>query len=145
MEAVNRNPSASELRKFGWAMVLGFGIIGTILWYAGPEPNGWRWIGVYQQWLAVGLWSLGLVLPLIAHGPVSLARPVYVGWMTVAVFIGTKMTFVGLSVLYFVLLPIFSLIRLKDPLRMKLLGPGASYWEDHRHHESTLERTSRQF
>jgi len=145
MQAVSRNPTSAELRKFGGAMVLGFGIIGGVLWYAGPEPNGWHWIGVYEQWLAVGLWSLGLLLLLIAHGPVSLARPVYVGWMTVALFIGTKMTFVGLSVLYFVLLPIFSLIRLKDPLRMKLLGPGKSYWEDHRHHESTLERTIRQF
>ena len=145
MQPVNRNPSSGDLHKFGWAMLLGFGIIGALLCYLGPDPNGWRWTGVTAQKIAVGAWFLGPVLLLISWGPKSLARPVYVGWMTVAMYLGTVVTFALLSVLFIVLLPIFSLIRFADPLRLRLLGPGASYWEDHRHHESTLERTIRPF
>lgn len=126
-------------------MVLGFGIIGLVLWYVGPEPNGWSWTGIVGQKVAVAAWVLGLVLLLISFGPQSIGRPVYVVWMTAATYIGTVMTFVLLSVLFLVLLPVFSLIRLKDPLRMKLLRAGESYWEDHEHHESTLERTIRPF
>ena len=145
MQAVNRNPSSTELHRFGGAMVLGFGIIGAVLWYVGPDPNGWSWTGIVGQKVAVAAWVLGVALLLISFGPQSLARPVYVTWMSVASCIGTVVTFVLLSVLFLVLLPFFSLIRLKDPLRMNLLGSGESYWEDHRHHESTLERTIRQF
>ncbi len=125
--------------------MLGFGIIGLVLWYVGPEPNGWSWTGIVGQKVAVAAWVLGLVLLLISLGPQSIGRPVYVAWMTAATYIGTVMTFVLLSVLFLVLLPVFSLIRLKDPLRMKLLRAGESYWEDHEHHESTLERTIRPF
>ena len=62
MQSVNRNPSTSELRKFGAAMLLGFGIIGLILWYAGPEPNGWSWTGAVQQQFALAAWALGVAL-----------------------------------------------------------------------------------
>ena len=65
--------------------------------------------------------------------------------MTLAGAIGTVVTFVLLSVLYFVFLPIFSLIRFKDPLRLKMPPKATSYWEEHKHHESTLERTARPF
>ena len=145
MQAVNRNPSSAELHKFGGAMLLGFGVIGLFLWYFGPEPNGWRWVPVFKQKLAVALWALGLVLFATSMGPRGLARPVYVGWMTGATWLGTALTFVMLTVLFVVLLPFFSLIRLKDPLRRKLLGPGESYWENHRHHDSTLDRCARPF
>ena len=145
MQAVNRNPSSTELHRFGGAMVLGFGIIGAVLWYVGPDPNGWSWTGIVGQKVAVAAWVLGAALLLISFGPQSLARPVYVTWMSVASYIGIVMTFVLLSVLFFVLLPVFSLIRLKDPLRMKLLRGQTSYWEDHEHHESTLERTIHPF
>jgi len=71
--------------------------------------------------------------------------PVYVGWMSAAFAIGAVMTVVLMTVLFIVLLPLFSLTRLADPLRMKLKPAGESYWEDHKHHESTLERTARPF
>ena len=81
----------------------------------------------------------------ISLGPRSVATPVYVVWMTAAMWIGRVMTPVLLTALFVVLLPVFSLIRLGDPLRLKLKPKGESYWEDHKHHESTLERTARPF
>ena len=145
MQAVNRNPSSGELRKFGLAMILGFGILGAIFWYFAGPANGLSWRGESLQRIAIAFWILGPVLLLISVGPKGLARPVYIGWMSVAFFTGGIMTVVLLSVLFFVLLPVFALIRFADPLRTKLRPPGESYWEDHVHHESTLERTIRPF
>ncbi len=142
---VNRNPSASELHKFGWAMVLGFGILGGLLWYLGPDPNGFAWVDAGAQHVAIVCWILGPALLAIAHLPRSVAVPIYVGWMSAAMFLGAIMTAVLMTVLFIVLLPVFSLIRFADPLRMKLKPADESYWEDHRHHESTLERTARPF
>jgi len=80
----------------------------------------------------------------VCAAPSRLGRPLYVAWMTGAMAIGAVMSTVLLTVLYFVLLPVFSLIRFKDPLRLKLKAEG-SYWEDPSPHEATLDRTSRQF
>ncbi|MCB9850922.1 MAG: hypothetical protein H6817_09500 [Phycisphaerales bacterium] len=145
MHTVNRNPSSRELHKFGWAMVLGFGVLGTLGWYFAGETNGWAWRGETAQRVAVAFWTLGPLLLVISFGPKALAKPVYIGWMSVGFFIGGIMTAILLSVLFIVLLPVFSLVRFADPLRMKLRPPGESYWEDHKHHESTLERTIRPF
>jgi len=145
IQPVNRNPSTTELRKFGFAMVFGFGVLGLLFWYAAGTPNGWNWRELPLQKVAIAFWILGPLLLLVSVGPQAIARPVYVGWMSVAFFIGGIMTVVMLSVLFIVLLPVFSLIRLGDPLRLKLKPPGESYWEDHVHHESTPERTLRPF
>jgi len=142
---VNRNPSTRELRKFGGAMLLGFGVIGTALWYFAPHPNTFVWTGAGRQALGAGLWGLGLLLLAVSFGPRGAARAVYVGWMSAAVALGAVMTVVMLSLLFVLLLPVFSLIRFSDPLRLRLKPAGESYWEDHKHHESTLERTARPF
>lgn len=130
---VNREPSAAELRKFGGAMVLGFGVIGGIVLWAGA-------MGV-----AIGLWSLGAALFLLTRISLAAAKPVYVVWMTAASFAGIVMSTVLLTLLYFTFVPVFSLIvRRGDPLRKKLHA-GPSYWEDYRAHEPTLERCRRTF
>ncbi|NLX12034.1 MAG: hypothetical protein GXY44_00060 [Phycisphaerales bacterium] len=142
MQLVNKNPSAVELHKFGWAMLAGFGLIGGLLWYVGPEPNSIAWVGAKQQKIALGLWVLGAVLLVISFGPRGLARPVYVCWMSTAMLLGSIMTVALLSFIFVVLLPFFSLIRLGDPLHIKLAPEGESYWEEHVHHDNTLERMS---
>ncbi len=145
MIQVNRNPDAKTLRSFGIAMVFGFGIIGGLFWYIGPDPNSFSWQGVTSQKTAIGIWILGALLALVSIGPRGISVPVYVGWMSIGMFLGGIMTVVLMTVLFVVLLPIFTLIRFKDPLRMKLKPPGESYWEDYREHEPTLERTARPF
>jgi hypothetical protein len=148
---VNRNPTISELRRFGWATLGGFAVLGALLWYLAVKPEGawrpaaWGWTGAGKQVAALLLWGLGLAMLLVCGMAPAAARRVYVGWMTGAVCIGTVVTTIVLSILFVVLLPVFSLIRFADPLRLKRKPPGESYWEDHRHHESTLERTIRPF
>ncbi|MFQ5496223.1 MAG: hypothetical protein ACE5EX_12685 [Phycisphaerae bacterium] len=146
---VNRNPSRAELRKFGAAMLIGFGIIGAILfflpWIRTRDVVTLGWTGTGSQVTAVALQALGVALCLLACFLPSVARPVYVVWMTVGLALGTVMSTILLTVLFVLLLPLFSLIvRRGDPLRRKR-GSAESYWEDYKPHEPTLQRTGRPF
>lgn len=141
MMSVKRNPSAGDLRRFGLAMLLGFGVLGVLLWWRA----GWVWTGGGRQWTASTLWCVGGLLALVSLGPRRLSVPVYVGWMTGAFWIGRVVTPVMLTVLFVLVLPVFALIRLSDPLRLRLRPKGGSYWEDHRPQEHTLARMARPF
>lgn len=144
--SVNRNPSREDLRSFGLVILVGLGVIGALLWSYGGDDVGWRlgWQGNGGQHLAIGLWVLGVVVAVVTLTSVSAGRPVYVVWMTLAMWMGMVMVPVLLTVLFVVFLPVFSLIRFADPLRMKLKA-GGTYWEDHTPHEATIERMRRPF
>lgn len=145
MLVVKRNPSVNEVRKFGRVMLCGFIVLSGLFWWFGQaEEGGWGWTGGGLHCAGVVLAALGLVVWVITVVSEAAGRIIYVVWMTAATILGAAMTFVLLSAMFVVLLPIFSLIRFKDPLRKKLKA-GQSYWEDHQHHESTLERTSHPF
>jgi len=147
MITVNKNPSVSDLRKFGWAMLFGFGVIGAILWIVAWRRYGggsFGWSGASTQQIAVGLFVLGIGLCIIGTRAPSLARSVYIAWMSVTAPIGLVTSTVLLTVLFVFVLPLFSLVvRWGDPLRKKL--GGKSYWEDYKPYEHTLERMRRLF
>ena len=147
MFTVNRNPSVSDLRKFGWAMLLGFGVIGAILWVVAWRRYGggpFAWSGLAIQYVAIVFLALGIVLYVLGVAAPVVSRPVFVAWMTVTVSIGIVMSTVLLTVLFVFFLPLFSLIvRAGDPLRKKL--GASSYWEDYKPHEHTLERMRHTF
>jgi len=147
--AINPHPSDSELRKFGWAMLTGFGVLGLLAWLA-----AWRvsenaslieWTGSGFQiaasvmgLLAVSLFALAVLSP-------AAAKPVYVAWMSATMPIGVVMSTILLTVLYFLLLPVFAwIVRRGDPMR-KRLSPSGTYWEPYKPHEPTLERMQRPF
>jgi hypothetical protein len=148
MFTVNKSPSVGDLRKFGWAMLLGFGVIGAVLWtaawgkYGGSGPLGWSGSGA--QVVALCLWALGAGLcALSLYSPAS-AKPVYVTWMRATAPIGIVMSTILLTLVFVLVLPLFALIvRMGDPLRKKL--GGSTYWEDYKPHEPTLERMRRLF
>ena len=148
MLAVNRNPSPADLRKFGWAMLIGFGAIGLFLWvmawrkYDGHGPLGWS--GAGAQIVALSAWILGIGLLALSLASPALTKPVYTAWMTVTLPIGIAMSTILLTLLFVFLLPLFSLIvRMGDPLRKR--QGGMTYWEDYKPHEHTLERMRRLF
>jgi hypothetical protein len=149
MFTVNRNPTADDIRKFGYAMLIGFWAVGALLWL-GPwlktrDLSVLGWSGTGLQFTAIGLQTLGVGLCLLSLAAPGAAKPVYVAWMTVAVAIGVVMSTVLLTALFLCLLPVFSLVvRAGDPLRKRLTA-GGSYWEDYRPHEATLERMKRPF
>lgn len=154
--AVNKNPSDAKLREFGWAMVGGFFVLGAIAWalpalkaWWGSTPEPWAllgFIGSPRQWLAIGLWALGLVLFVLAHCPRAVARQTYVVWMSMVTPLGFLMTTLLLTLMFVILLPVFALIRLSDPLKKQLQQDAdASYWEDTKPHEASLDRLRRPF
>jgi len=147
MFTINKNPSVYDLRKFGWAMLFGFGVIGVILWVIAWQRYGggsFGWSGAPGQQVAVGLFMLGVGLCVIGTTAPSLARPVYIAWMSVTVPIGLVMSTILLTVLFVLVLPLFSLVvRWGDPLRKKL--GGTTYWENYKPHEHTLDRMRRTF
>jgi len=141
--AVSKNPGRRELRKFGLTILVGLAVIGLLLWWlkgpADPQdvPNGW-------QVAALCLWGVGAVVCAVANlAPLGLARRVYVGWMTAALAVGAVMTRVLFTVVFVVVLPLFALIRFRDPLRKKLTAE--SYWENYDRSDATMERVSRPF
>lgn len=146
---VNRNPSPKVLRGFGKAMLIGFGVLGAIIWmvdyYRAGGGSLFAWTGSRPQTTAVVFWSLGILLAAISYAAPAVAKPIYVIWMTVANYIGIVMSTILLTLLFVLLLPIFSIIvRRTDPLR-KRLRSGDTYWEDYNPHEATIERLKRPF
>ncbi len=148
MFVVNRNPSAVELRKFGSAMIIGFCVIAAVLWLSAWFRGGTAalaWSGSGRQIAAIVCAVLGAALFGLSRVSLSTTKVVYVGWMSAAVPVGLFMSQVLLTILFVLLLPLFSLIvRFGDPLRRKISAQ-PSYWEDYKHYEPTLERMRRPF
>ena len=149
MFTVNRNPSTSDLHKFGVAMLIGFAALGGIAWIA-PAIRAWDtalldWRGGWNQMSAIVAWVLGSSLFAASRAPEPIARRVYVAWMSGATAMGIVMSTLVLTIMFVILLPPFSLIvRMGDPLRKRLTA-GGTYWEEYKGRDGTLERLRRPF
>ena len=149
MFTVNKNPTPSELRKFGWAMLIGFGVIGTLIWVApwvrGVEGATLSWTGRVGQIASLSMWGTGAVMCVLGLSAPRAGKHVYVIWMSLTVPIGLVMSTILLTFLFVLFLPLFSVIvRFGDPLR-KRLDKCDSYWEDYKPYEPTMERMARLF
>lgn len=149
MFEVNRNPTVRELRKFGLTMLGGFLVIGAVLWFAPwirtRDAAMLGWTASSAKTFAIVAWGLGIGLGAAAFGPSPVGKAVYVGWMTGAMALGVVMSTLLLSILFWLILPAFSLIvRMGDPLRKKF-GAEGTYWEPYKPHEATLDRLRRPF
>lgn len=109
---------AVTLRKFGLMVGGVFCLIGGfLLWRDVPWALVFFWIGG-------PLVLLGAVLPRVL-------RPIYIGWMTLAVVLGAIMTRVLLTIFFFlVLVPVGLFFRLigRDALHRTIDRDAASYW-----------------
>jgi hypothetical protein len=45
-----------------------------------------------------------------------------------------------MTVIYFLIVPIFSLMRFSDPLKLKLKKNSSSYWENKKEIDTSLEK-----
>jgi len=151
---VNRNPTADDLLRFGCAMVLGFSLIAALAWCAPWLSSVWRgagdttllgWRGAGGQMAAIGFVALGVSLWILSMASTGLTKKVYVAWMSVTVPCGVVMGTVMLSLVFLLVLPVFSLIvRWGDPMRKRLFK-GGTYWESAKPFEASLERMRRLF
>lgn len=106
--------------------------------------GSWAWSAAGQQRVAVGLAAVAAVLLLAVVAAPAARRGIARAWMAVGTVIRRILTFVLLTVLYVAVLPVFALIRFRDPLRLRR-SAASTFWDDHETDEPTLDRASRPF
>ena len=119
MIEINKNPSRRDLRVFGGALLLLFGVIGALRWYAGSP-------GVATSWWIGGIVLSGLVVAVPRFG-----RWLYLGWLYAVYPIGWTVSHLVLAVAYFlVATPIAFALRAlgRDPMRRQFDKSAHSYW-----------------
>ena len=61
-------------------------------------------------------------------------------WKRFANRMGRIQTFILMTIVYFLVVPIFSLVRFSDPLKLKLKKKSATYWEPKKPVDTSLEK-----
>ena len=142
---VNFRPADRELRQFGFAALVVFGLVGGLIhWKKAVFGIGLRdaahWIS-YAVWATAGLSALFS----FAHPRANL--PLYLG-VSVATFpIGYVVSHVLMGLFFYgVLTPIGLVFRMmgRDPLQRRFEKQSSTYWVAHRVPDST-KRYFRQF
>lgn len=116
------NPSKKDLRGFGKVLIIGFGIIAGVLALKGKTSAA--------LWVAGVAGSIGL-LALIA--PVA-STPFYWIWMGFAFVMGSIMSRVLLSLIFYVILTpvaVFFKLTKRDLLRRDPNPKPETYWVEH--------------
>ena len=120
MVQINWKPDSTELRKFGVSMIVGFAIIGGVLY--------WR----DHVSVAYGCFVFGAVSGLLGLTGTRAALPIYVAWMAVAFVMGNIVSRLLLALVYYGLFtPMGLAMRLggRDALRLKRTDV-KTYWSD---------------
>jgi hypothetical protein len=118
---INWKPSSRELRKFGWTILIGFGLIGALLFWNGKHS------------IAGGMWAGAAFVCTLAQVAPVLARPFYLLWMGFGFVVGSIMSRVILCIIFFfVVTPValFFKITGRDALLRKKQKT-ESYWQEH--------------
>jgi hypothetical protein len=127
---INWRPEAGELRKFGLAMIVGFGIIGSLVYLKAAHSAGWRDWSVGS--LPLVLWIAGGAAGLLGLSGTRAALPVYWVWMGIAYVMGNIISRLFLLFLFYgMITPMGICMRLSG--RDKLLlrrGQFRSYWQE---------------
>lgn len=120
---INRHPSQIDLRKFGLTILIGFGLIGLAAYHKGAVSA------------AVWIWSVSTLVMVLSYIAPGLARPVYILWMGIGFVIGTVMSRVVLTVIFFgILTPVALFFRLigRDALKKYQSSYAEpTYWQPH--------------
>lgn len=137
MVEINWKPDAKALRGFGWAMLIGFGIIGAL------KLAGWP----LEQNMIFANICFGIAL--IAGGSglagSKVALPFYYVWMAIGWVMGNIMTRILFAIFYYLLItPMGLIMRLfgRDKLLLRKKPDATTYWQDHRKydHERDYQR-----
>lgn len=117
---LNTDPTPSQLKQFG-VIWLGFmTLFGGVAWLKLDRPA-----------LAIGLWTVAVVVPVAGWIVPVLMRAVFVGMSILAWPIGFVVSHLVLAVVYYlVLTPIGLVMRLVgyDPMRRRAVPGTTTYW-----------------
>jgi hypothetical protein len=70
-------------------------------------------------------------------------KTLWQGWKKFAHKLGVVQTYVLVTLFYWLIVPLFSLIRLKNPLRLRLPSDG-SFWLERKPAPNSMERAKQQ-
>jgi hypothetical protein len=117
------SPSRKEMFQFGLVLIVGFGIIGALIYGRGRHS------------MALHIWEISGVIGILAIVIPIAARPFYWVWMGLALVLGTIMSRVVLFAIFFIVLtPVALFFKLigRDALARKATARARdSYWLDH--------------
>ena len=134
---VNWNPDKKQLRGFGLAALIATFFIAMLLYFVKGVPIFW----------AGAVFEVGFIIYLSSRFSLKLTKAIYLVLTAVTMPIGLVVSFIVLTIFYFLLIMpvglIFGLIG-RDPLYRKYDSDAESYWVAHREPE-TMERYFRQF
>lgn len=134
---INWNPDNKQLRRFGLAALIATFLISLLLYFVK---------GISVSW-AAALFICGFIIFLSSRFSIRLTKVFYQVLTAVTMPIGFVISFILLTVFYFVLImPLGLLFGLlgRDPLYRKFDRNAESYWIAHREPEQ-IERYFRQF
>ena len=124
-----------DLRKFGITMAVVLGLFTIVTGYKGS------WSFPYLLILTVAFVGFAFLRP-------TLLKPVYLGWMTLAVILGFFMTRVILSILFYGVFSVGGLIvRIlrKDMLDQQYDPNAETYWKPYEKPQNPRQRLEKQF
>jgi hypothetical protein len=130
-----RKAGKKTLRSFGFVMAGAFTVIAILLFWKQRAAAPWMAGG------AALFGGLGLLAPIIL-------KPIYIVWMTFAHYLSFVMTYVILTLFYYIILtPVGLLMRLfgKDLLAKKFPGGKDSYWVPAQSYPDDTERYSKPY
>ena len=141
MNTVNKNPSARDLRKFAFTMIVGMPIVGAvwtgIIWWSQDILN---------LWILGSFAIFGATVCSVTLLSRSADRIIYIFWHTLAAIIETIISFVSTLLMYLLtILPIGIIMRIigRKPLT-QLDKKAGTYWKESK--ETTdLKRYFRQY
>jgi hypothetical protein len=119
---INKNPSRSELFKFGLIFLAGMGVFGAIYQFKFHNPD-----------VAQKLWIAGAAVLVLSMVPV-VGRLLYIFWMGLGLTIGFFTSPIIMGILYVIVIVPVALIfkiRHRDLMRRQLDPKAKTYWEDY--------------
>ena len=117
---INWRPSARELRKFGIAMIVGFGILALVAYFWWDTPT-----------TAKVFCGIGAGAGLLGLTGTRAAMIVYLPWMAIAFVVGNIMSRVLVAAFFFgMITPMGLFMRLIRRDKLQLRNKRSSYWDD---------------
>ena len=124
--SINWQPGKKELKSFGWAMLVGFALIGGVL------HLGWFPFKTAHPTAALVCWSFGTISGVLGLAGTRAVLPIYWAWMGIAFVMGNIISRILLALVYYlVVTPIGLLMRCtgRDLLHLKRQAED-TYWVD---------------
>ncbi len=120
---INWKPDAKQLRQFGWAMLIGFTLIGAICQFVISKPLPFS--------VTRYIYGFAVVAGLLGLSGTRAALPVYWAWMAVGFVMGNVISRVLVAAFFYLLItPMGLVMRLFGRDKLHLREPASTTWVD---------------